>query len=524
MYVDCYGLDYIITEKGPVLLEVNSGPSLLVYPSYFNNDEEYYKQSVNRGYFQAISLVNIVRDNEDIEGISLYFKKGENDIQVQTIKKTLEENSVNVEVIDATPENKIKHKEGWARFGKLGARPDLTPILHKKLVTKKLIDDSNLNLLTPSVSVFTYEKDSVFPNLVEKPIADSQGKGIRFYKNSKVKGRFGKQEVTDHFFESYIECVPLKERLIHNGNGIFKKEKLNGEYVYDIRITIATYNEKWYPFFELKRIAEKPLPKKLEDGLVVENHYSYLTNLSQGSTIGFLEKDIKEKLIHQSISVMKYITYDKNVGKIKNIFWSGGQSSTYRIIELLLSGYVVNPYFLVFPLNGEKGVAERVITLNKLYKIIQDKLPNHKDKLLPINYVYSDDITFEIPTKDKEKLSFLDKKIIPLINYANQTEDVFEVCLPLLSSNNEKLKSLLNDEGKHVSHNIESFKKVTFPNIGIDKLNTYVLMLNIGYHTIIDQSWDCDNPIKGEICGKCGKCLERQVKLIDKELKLKFLS
>ena len=45
-----------------------------------------------------------------------------------------------------------------------------------------------------------------------------------------------------------MECVPLKERLIHNGNGVFKKEKLNGEYVYDIRITIATYNEKWYPF------------------------------------------------------------------------------------------------------------------------------------------------------------------------------------------------------------------------------------------------------------------------------------
>ena len=82
----------------------------------------------------------------------------------------------------------------------------------------------------------------------------------------------------------------------------------------------------------------------------------------------------------------------------------------------------------------------------------------------------------------------------------------------------------MNDEGKHVSHNIKSFKKVTFPNIGIDKLNTYILMLNIGYHTIIDQSWDCDNPIKGEICRKCGKCLERQVKLIDTDLKLRVLS
>ena len=107
--------------------------------------------------------------------------------KVQTIKKTLEENSVNVKVIDATPENKIKHKEELVRFGKLGARPDLTPILHKKLVTKKLIDDSDLNLLTPGISVFTYEKDSVFPNLVKKPISDS-GKEIRFYKNSRVVG------------------------------------------------------------------------------------------------------------------------------------------------------------------------------------------------------------------------------------------------------------------------------------------------------------------------------------------------
>ena len=71
-------------------------------------------------------------------------------------------------------------------------------------------------------------------------------------------------------------------------------------------------------FFELKRIMEKPLPKKLEDE---QYHITiiYLTNLSTGSTIGFLEEDIKEKLLHKSISVMKYITYDKNVGKVKNI-------------------------------------------------------------------------------------------------------------------------------------------------------------------------------------------------------------
>ena len=83
MYLDTYGLDFIITEEGPVLLEINSGPSLTVHTYYFDDEKEYYTQSVNRGYFQAMSLINIFKDNEDIDGIIIYFEKGENDLQTK---------------------------------------------------------------------------------------------------------------------------------------------------------------------------------------------------------------------------------------------------------------------------------------------------------------------------------------------------------------------------------------------------------------------------------------------------------
>lgn len=518
MYLDTYGLDFIITEDGPVLLEINSGPSLTVHTYYFNDEKEYYTQSVNRGYFQAMSLINIFNDNEDIEGITIYFEKGENDLQINTIEKTLKEHNIPVEIVDEKPEGKLKHKKGWLKFGKLGCEPNLAKILGDKILTKNIIKD--LDIKTPSQTVFKYNEDSRFPNLVKKPVSDSQGKGIRFYKNSKINGEFVKQHVDGDFYESFIESIPLKERLIHKGKGELVSEKLNGDYVYDIRITLALYNKKWYPFFELKRIAEKPLPQKLNEGIVNEYHYSYLTNLSQGSTIGFLEKDLKEQLIEKSIKIMEYITYQKNINKTKNVFWTGGQSSTYRIINLLNSGYTVKPFYLNFPLNGEKGVAERVITINKLYNSLITKYGN---KLLPVEYVYEDDINYNISRSIKREFDFLDKKFITLLNYAKQTNDYYEICSPLLGTNKDILSKYLNNFGEHKNHSLDIFKHITFPNYRIDKLNTYVLLFYIGLENFIDQTWDCDNPKQGEVCKKCIKCEERMVKLKNTGLELRSL-
>ena len=86
--------------------------------------------------------------------------------------------------MDEKPERKINYKEGWLKFGKLGSEPNLASILGDKLLTKNIINNSDLGVKTPSISLFKYNKDSRFPNLVKKPISDSQGKGIRFYKNT----------------------------------------------------------------------------------------------------------------------------------------------------------------------------------------------------------------------------------------------------------------------------------------------------------------------------------------------------
>ena len=269
---------------------------------------------------------------EKLLKVLLYIsKKNDNNIQIETIFETLKKNKVPVELLYDNNENSMKYRDGWVRFGRLGAPPKLKTLLEDKVMTKKIVDECGVSVKTPNLDEFKYNKDSVFPNLVKKPISSSQGVGVRFFKQSELNEKInsvvedaeskinnGKNDKT--FYEPYIECHPLTHIFSHKGNGKFIRKKLDGEYVYDIRVTVATFNTKWYPFFELKRIAKNPLPKKLDYGLILKNYYSYLTNLSQGSTIGFLEKDIKQKLIGYSIDIMKYITYNKNLGKIKNGF------------------------------------------------------------------------------------------------------------------------------------------------------------------------------------------------------------
>tara|TARA_Y100000589_G_scaffold327052_1_gene368131 strand:+ start:9662 stop:11242 length:1581 start_codon:yes stop_codon:yes gene_type:complete len=522
MFIDCYGLDYIITKEGPVLLEMNGHPGLIIERHSFTDEEEYILQSKNRGYFQAISILNIVKDNKEIKGIILLFKEDENNIQIETIEKTLKDNGVAVEINTDVESGKVKEKEGWVTFTRLGSPPQISHIVNDKLITKKIIDESDLNMLTPSVKTFKYDKNSRFPNVVCKPIGGSLGGGVKFFKSSKIQGNYEKGEISGgDFYESYIECIPLKEKIIHLGDGKTQKMKLDDEYVYDIRITVANYNNKWYPFFELKRIAKNPLPKKLNDGVVGKSHFSYLTNLTQGSTIGFLEKELKEELVEKTISVLKYVTNGINNGKVKNVFWSGGQSSTYRVIELLLSGYIVNPFYMAFSLDGERGVAERIIHINKLYNLIQKKISKYKNNLLPINYIYENDITITTTKEYREKMEFLPNKYFHFLNYAIQTNTLFEVCTPLLTSSNEKLKSYINYNGDHNTHDLDLFKKITFPNRSIDKLNTYILMFYKGYHTLIDSTWDCDKPKHSKVCNKCDKCTNRKVNLVNSGLKIR---
>jgi len=217
---------------------------------------------------------------------------------------------------------------------------------------------------------------------------------------------------------------------------------------------------------------------------------------------------------------MEYIIDKKNNNTIKNVFWSGGQSSTYRIVNLLNSGYTVKPFYLNFPLNGERGVAERVIAINKLYNSLVIKYGN---KLLPVEYVYEDDINYNMSRSLKRELDFLDKKFITLLNYAKQTNDYYEICSPLLGTNKDILSTYVNSYGEHKNHSLEIFKHITFPNYRMDKLNTYVLLFYIGLENFIDNSWDCDIPKQGEVCKKCIKCKERQVKLKNTGLALRAI-
>lgn len=508
MYIDTFGLDYIITKEDIVLLEINGGPAILLQKKDFKDKEEYKKQSINRGYFQALGIINIFNDNKDtIEGVTLFFEKGENDLQVNTIFKHLKENNIPVEILYDTPENSMIYKEKWIRFGKLGSAPQIGKLINDKLNTKKIIEESEFNVSTPSLNTFTYNEKSLFPNVVEKPIHASQGKGIRFHKNSKIQGKFVDQKADKKFFESYVECNPITDRLVHMGNNKFVKESLGGKYVYDIRITVATYNTKWYPFFELKRIAQLPLPKQLDEGVVNKNHYAYLTNLSQGSSIGFLEPELKDKLIPLSIDIMEYFTHNRNVGKIKNVFWTGGQSSTYRIIELLLSGYTVKPFYLCYSLDGEKGIGERVMTLNKLSNLIKHRYPQYSERLLPINFIYENEITITNELKNLWENNYKDVpfKFLPLILFSHILKEEIEICVYV--ENKNKLPKL---------------KYISYPNELINKLNSYTLCLNKNCEEIIDNTWSCDSPKLGEECGVCQKCEDRQIKLKNSGLKIKF--
>ena len=107
------------------------------------------------------------------------------------------------------------------------------------------------------------------------------------------------------------------------------------------------------------------------------------------------------------------------------------------------------------------------MSLNKLSNLIKHRYPQYSERLLPINFIYENEITITNELKNLWENNYKDVpfKFLPLILFSHILKEEIEICVYV--ENKNKLPKL---------------KYISYPNELINKLNSYTLCINKNFY------------------------------------------
>jgi 7-cyano-7-deazaguanine synthase len=203
----------------------------------------------------------------------------------------------------------------------------------------------------------------------------------------------------------------------------------------------------------------------------------------------------------------------------KNVLWTGGWDSTFRIIQLYKRGLILQPIYVI---DHNRPSAEKEIeTINILTKQITAKFINSKAKILPVKLIKRKDI----PS------NFYLKLIFKLIKHKRPIGKQY-YWLSCLANNYNTLEQCFHkeDRGQLISvdelHEIidetgeknwvvnpkkigflrsQLFKKIRFPLIYTSKLEMKKYAEEHDFIDIMNNTWFCHKS-NDKPCGKCAPC------------------
>ena len=206
----------------------------------------------------------------------------------------------------------------------------------------------------------------------------------------------------------------------------------------------------------------------------------------------------------------------------KNILWTGGWDSTFRILDLVLTKKEsVQPFYILD--SDRNSTPLELETMDKIKKLIIEKDPESKDRILdhimisinkiPINEKITNDYSY------LQTLSHLGSQYDWLARYADSMQmNNIELCIHL----DDKAEFFIKNDVELIKNDADSYYKLKdkpskselrifsyfhFPLLKMTKLEMGETAKKNGFHHIMEETWFCFNPKKdGTPCGMCNPC------------------
>ncbi len=205
--------------------------------------------------------------------------------------------------------------------------------------------------------------------------------------------------------------------------------------------------------------------------------------------------------------------------KAKNVLWTGGWDSTFRVIQLYQRGLTLQPIYVIDP--SRSSTQKEIETIKLLTNQIQLRFKNSDEKILPVKLIKRKDIRSNLYLKVIYKLIKRKRRIGTQYKwlaylakqYSGLEQGLHKEDRDCLFYYNE-LKEITDETGgknwvidrKKIDFlRSQLFKNIRFPLMYISKLEMKSYAEKHGFLDIMNNTWFCHKSNE-KPCGKCGPC------------------
>lgn len=244
---------------------------------------------------------------------------------------------------------------------------------------------------------------------------------------------------------------------------------------------------------------------------------------------------------------INYLLYHPS--KIRYIFWTGGYSSTFLLIQaLIIEGYPVQPIYIKcqtmndnFSIQGKQSQQKEIETMSRLRSKILSEFPHLKPMFLPTMYVYSIKKDYEVSNNFRQiykHFTFFSPDVNQferLARFSIHYDKNIEIGLIKTGTSldyatsgirsNEGTKNCqiitknklveLNNNPNNINpvkkyDNIDIFRNFRFPIIHMSKVDIKRLASRQKILYLLQMTWTCWHPNdSGNPCNKCHQCSKK---------------
>jgi hypothetical protein len=205
---------------------------------------------------------------------------------------------------------------------------------------------------------------------------------------------------------------------------------------------------------------------------------------------------------------------------MRNVFWTGGWDSTFRVLDLIINQQeIVRPFYLID--SDRPSTRFELQTMQTIREQLATQFPEALDRLKPLETYQADQIKKDREITKANKAIRADRLFGSQYHWIaryvkQQGMGRFEMSLDRDDKPRKLLLDCVEREGDtaHVAGEFEGTPEHTLfqwfdfplPVWGRNKSEMGDVARDSGFLDLLEQSWFCHFPVNNEACGGCGPC------------------
>lgn len=208
--------------------------------------------------------------------------------------------------------------------------------------------------------------------------------------------------------------------------------------------------------------------------------------------------------------------------KPRNVLWTSGWDSTFRVVELLLAGQTVQPWYVFSDKTPRPSNNTELKAMRNIRMKLQQEHPETERLLLPLKVIKESSIA---PRPDLREtiqrlrhrkgtmadqyvflsalLDRLDLTMEVGIHKGGSVIDSLGDNLEIRETPTEPIMIVREGADEDVQR---LFGRMTFPLFNISKPEMGEVSRDSGFDDVMEMTWFCASPVFGKPCGHCAPC------------------